>query len=98
MAWWWWTLLWVVLIVLAGLFLFRIGRSLWRRSKLLFTELGEASDRLSEVQAGLQAIQANLAEQQAARENGPSVFADPSRMRQERFLAGRSRPAKQRVR
>ena len=41
MAWYWWTLLWVVLVVAAGFFLFRVGVSLWRRAKRLFSELGE---------------------------------------------------------
>ena len=98
MAWWWWTLLWVVLLAAAGLFLVRVGLSLWRKAKLLFTELGVASDRLSEVSAGLQALQAHLAERDAAADSAPAVFADPSRMRQERFLAGRRRTGEQRVR
>lgn len=98
MAWWWWTLLWVVLIAAAGFFLFRLGLSLWRKAKLLFAEMGEASDRLGEVSAGLQVLQANLAERDAAADSTPAVFADPSRLRAERFLDGRRRHADQRVR
>jgi ABC-type bacteriocin/lantibiotic exporter with double-glycine peptidase domain len=97
-AWYWWTLLWVVLVGVAGFFLFRVGLSLYRKARLLFRELGEASDRLGEVSAGLQTLQATLAEQQAGSDSGPAVFASPSRIRQERFVAGRRRAANQRVR
>jgi hypothetical protein len=48
-----WVLLWVVLLVGAALVLGLLGRSLWRKTKALTTEVTEASDRLAAVAASL---------------------------------------------
>lgn len=78
---WWWVLIWVVLVLGAlGLFA-RIGLSLWRSAKLLFAELSTASDRFAEISAKLE----EAAERVNASE--PAVFADPSQLRRERYLA-----------
>jgi hypothetical protein len=85
-TWWLWTLLWVVLVFGAlGVFAL-LARSLWRKASALFTELATASDRLSAVADGLETINAA-----SAQGEGLAVFADPTRLRQQRILAGRSR-------
>ena len=81
---WWWVLIWAVLVLAALGVVGLLGLSLWRRLKLLLTELSAASDRFSEISAKLEAV----AERPAARE--PAVFTDPLELRQERFLAQRS--------
>jgi hypothetical protein len=81
-AFWWWVLIWVVALAMSGCLFFVLGRSLWRKASVLFTEMSVAAERLSAVSEGL----AKIAEQSAE----PAVFADPSRLRQERFLAQRT--------
>jgi hypothetical protein len=86
-AWWCWVLLWAVLLIgSAGVF-FLLGRSLWRKAKVLGRELAVATDRLSAVTEGL----TDLAERTASQ---PAVFTDPTQLRQERILAGRRRDGK----
>lgn len=76
-------MIWLVLIAgSAGLF-FLLGRNLFRKVKILLREIGEAADRLGVITDELQVL--------AERSDELAVFADPSQMRQERFLAGRSR-------
>jgi hypothetical protein len=48
-----WILLWVVLVLGAGAVLGLLGLSLWRKAKALTIEIGEATERLSAVQATL---------------------------------------------
>lgn len=85
---WWWVLIWVVL-VLAALGVFAVlGLGLWRRVKLLLSELSVASDRFAEISAKLEAV----AERAEPRE--PAVFTDPLELRQERFLAQRANQQK----
>jgi hypothetical protein len=84
-TWWAWTLLWVVLVAGALGVFFLIGRSLWRKVRALAGELGTASDRLSAVAGELQTLAEKSQGQDLA------VFSDPTRLRQERILAGRAR-------
>lgn len=63
--------------------LFRIGRSLWRKAAALLTELGVAAERLSAVSAELEAITGGRAEPE------PAVFADPTELRRQRYLASK---------
>jgi hypothetical protein len=81
---WWWVLIWAVLVLLALGVLALLGLSLWRRLKLLLSELSTASDRFAEISAQLDAV-AERAEQRE-----PAVFTDPLELRQERFLAQRA--------
>src|SRR6266446_2710116 len=46
-AWWAGVVIWLVLVVWAGVVLFLLGRSVYRKAKLLFREVGDASDRLA---------------------------------------------------
>ena len=83
MTWWAWTLLWVVLVIGAGVVFFVLGRSLWRKASALLGELGEAADRLSVVSAELGAMAGTGAPEE------PAIFADPTELRRQRFLARR---------
>ncbi|MBT0771945.1 hypothetical protein KIH74_23590 [Kineosporia sp. J2-2] len=85
---WWWVLIWVVLVVAALGVLARIGLSLWRRAKLLLTELSTASERFAEISAKLEQV----AERTESRE--PAVFTDPLELRQERYLTARANSAR----
>jgi hypothetical protein len=91
-TWWVWTLVWVVLVAGALGVLFLVGRSLFRKGMALAGELGQASERLSAVAEELQ----TLSDTRTADE--PAVFADPTRLRQERFLARKARPTGDRAR
>lgn len=77
-------LIWVVLVLGALGVFFVLGRSLWRKAKLLMAEVSRASEALATASAGLQ----EPAEPPNA---DPAVFADPSRLRQDRILSGRRR-------
>ena len=86
MTWWSWTLIWVFLLLGAATVFFLIGRSLWRKAKVLLTELGSAAERLGAVSEGLQKLAETPVE--------PAVFTDPSQLRQERILAARGQGGK----
>jgi hypothetical protein len=75
--------LWVVLVVGANVVLLRLGRSLWRKAAALVSELDAAADRLAVVTAELRA------EPETVTAEEPAVFADPGRLRRQRFLASR---------
>jgi hypothetical protein len=85
-TWWSWTLIWVLLLLGAAVVFFLIGRSLWRKAKVLLTELSTAAERLGAVSDGL----AELADSPVE----AAVFTDPSQLRQERFLAARGQGGK----
>jgi hypothetical protein len=63
---------------------FRLGRSVYRKAKLLFREVGEASERLAVVSEQLQELADRSREPEPA-----AVFSDPSRLRQDRYLERR---------
>jgi hypothetical protein len=70
-----WLVVWVLLLAFAALVLYRCGRMLWRKTAALFTELGEAGDRL--------ALAGELRDAVAAAKPEPelAVFADPTQLR-----------------
>jgi hypothetical protein len=82
MAWWWWVVLWIVLVLAAAAVMFLLGRSLWRKAKILMSELSVAAERLSVATQGLQ----KLAERSVVE---AAVFTPATQLRQERILAGR---------
>jgi len=79
-----WTLVWVALVLGALGVLFLLGRSLFRKGVALARELGDASERLSAVSEGLAALQ-----RAPEQPEDPAIFADPARLRAERFVARR---------
>jgi hypothetical protein len=83
-AWWCWVLLWAVLLIWAAGVFFVLGRSLWRKGKVLAVEILEASDRLGAVAEQLQELVERA-------QSEPAVFTDPAQLRQERYLAKRGR-------
>jgi hypothetical protein len=85
-TWWLWTLLWVVLVLAALGVFYLIGRGLWRKAMALLSELGTATDRLSAVADELDTINAV-----AERADELAVFANPTRLRQQRIIARRHR-------
>ena len=89
MTWWAWTLLWLMLVAGAGVYLFLLGRALWRKVSALFTELGAAAELLGTLSGQLQELNA------AVRPAEPelAVFADPQALRR-----ARDRDIKRRVR
>lgn len=72
---------WLLLVALCGAVLFLLGRSVYRRARLLFGELSTASERLSLVSGQLQ----ELAER-SRQDDDPAVFDSPTRLRQQRHL------------
>jgi HAMP domain-containing protein len=85
---WWWVLIWAVLVLAALGVLAVLGLSLWRRVKLLLSELSTASDRFAEISAKMEQVA------ERAEEREPAVFTDPLELRQERFLAQRANNAR----
>jgi hypothetical protein len=81
MAWWWWVLIWVFLVGVSAAIVTVIGLSLWRKAKILLSELSIATERLGTVSAQLQEL--------AGRSEELAVFTDPAQLRQERYLARR---------
>jgi hypothetical protein len=90
-TWWEWVLIWVLLAIGTGWVLFRLGRSLWRKSMALLTEFGTAAERLSVLSEELETLSrtTNLPPDLA-------VFDSPSRLRQER-AAGPGKRARHRA-
>lgn len=72
----------LALLVFASVVFFVLGRSLWRRSKALFAELGAASDQLAAVSAQIQELSRRSEETEQ-----PAVFQSPSELRQARVLS-----------
>jgi hypothetical protein len=70
-----WLVVWVLLLAFAALVLYRCGRMLWRKTAALFTELGEAGDRMALAGELRDAVAAAQAEPELA------VFADPAQLR-----------------
>jgi hypothetical protein len=91
-TWWGWTLLWLVLVVGAAVYLFLLGRMLWRKVSALFTELGAASELMGSVSEQLEAL--NRVSAAVKPDDGePAVFADLQALRRKR-----DRDVKRRVR
>jgi hypothetical protein len=81
-SWWLWVLIWVALCLGALGFLFLLLRGVWRKLRLLFTELGVASDRLSAVTEELERLQ-----ERTPATADPAVFDKPNDLRAQRFAA-----------
>lgn len=81
----WWFLLWAVLVVGAGLVLFRLGLGVFRSGVSLARELGEASERLSAIAAQVERVGENHRAVELA------VFEDPRRLKAERRRRERER-------
>lgn len=79
-----WTGLWIVLVTGSLIVFLLIGRSLWHAAKALLNELEAASDRLSAVSAELGAVTDPRPQEE------PAVFADPTTLRQQRYLAAKA--------
>lgn len=88
-----WILVWVVLVILSALYLWSKGRVLWRKAVLVGSELAEAQDRLTEVQAQVD----RLGESTEAIHT-LAVFEDPSRVRAERTATRRTLQEERRAR
>jgi hypothetical protein len=91
-TWWAWTLLWVVLVVGAGVALFLVGRSLWRKASALLVELGEAAERMGAVSEQLELLSDKL----SPAEPELAVFLDPVALRRDRDREVRRRVARAR--
>jgi hypothetical protein len=85
-TWWSWVLVWAFLLLGAAVVFSLIGRSLWRKAKVLLTELSTAAERLGAVSDGLAELAGTPVE--------AAVFTDPSQLRQERILAARGQGGK----
>ena len=72
-----WVGVWVLLVLLAGLVLFVLGRSIWRKTALLLREAGEATGRLGQAAARIEVATGTTATVQLA------VFDDPNVLRRE---------------
>ncbi len=83
MSWWLWVLIWVALVLGALGFLFLLLRQVWRKLRLLFSDLSTATERLSEVTRELERL-----EQRTGQGAEPAaVFEDPTTLRARRFAA-----------
>jgi hypothetical protein len=80
--WWIWVLVWLVLALGALAFFFLLLRQLWRKLRLLFTDLGTATERLSAVADELERL-----EQRTLTPPEPTVFERPADLRAQRFLS-----------
>ncbi|MFP5335487.1 MAG: hypothetical protein ACLGIV_09245 [Actinomycetes bacterium] len=83
---WWWLLLWTVLVVGAGLVLFRLGLRVFRSGVGLAEELGTASERFAAIASQVE----QLSEHRQA-DPGLAVFDDPQRLKRERARRDRRR-------
>ena len=71
---------WLVALAAAAWIFFVLGRSLYRKARVLAAELTDVAERFSAIGDGLQEIGRRSAPQ-------PSVFADPVTVRQEQRAA-----------
>jgi hypothetical protein len=94
-TWWAWVLVWTAAALGAVTVMFRLARSLWRKSVALFTALGDAADRLGAVDErdanpeDERAIPGGHTDAAAAE---LAIFASPARLRQSRAQARSRRP------
>ena len=91
MAWWSWVLLWFGLVLAAVAVMVLIARRLWRSAVALFREVETASARMAEVSARLDDLAAAAARRRVEDAREPAVFADPTRLRQQRYVDRRRR-------
>jgi len=79
---WWWVMIWLVLLVMAGVYLAVRGWGLWGQTKELGSELAAAQQRLDEVQGQLELLGERIGSPEQL-----AVFTDPATARKERDRA-----------
>jgi hypothetical protein len=79
---WWWVMIWVLLVLLAGVYLGARARGLWGQTKELGSELATAERRLSDVQGQLELLGERIGSPEQL-----AVFADPAMARKQRNRA-----------
>ncbi len=67
-----WVLVWVTLVLAAAGLFFLLGRDLWRKGKVLGRELGEATDRLTEITDRLSSLEPHQSTSSDVRSPGSS--------------------------
>jgi hypothetical protein len=82
-----WVVLWIVLLAAACAVLGVLGLDVYRKGRALMADVGEASARLAEVSAPLQAAAEELEE----RREELAVFADPHELRRARAKAAKGK-------
>ncbi len=75
---WWWVLIWVLLVIIAAVYLATRAWGVWGQLKELTAEVSRSSQTV----AALQAQGDRLGERPAAPQ--PDVFGDPRQLRRER--------------
>jgi hypothetical protein len=90
-SWWLWVLIWAALCLGALGFLFLLLRQVWRKLRLLFTELGTATERLSAVADELERL-----DERTQATPDAAVFERPGELRAQRFAARSKRGAARR--
>jgi predicted PurR-regulated permease PerM len=75
MTWWAWALVFLMVAVVGAAVLLVLARSLWRKASALFAEIGTVSDRIGEITARLDEVQAPTTAPDLA------VFSEPSELR-----------------
>ena len=83
---WWWILLWSVLVVGALAVLAYLGLRIFRSGVALFSELGEAAERMDRIATEVQKLHPSPAAPAEA-----AVFDDPRRLKKERDRRDRER-------
>lgn len=92
---WWWVLIWVVLLVVAAVYLGSRLWGLWGQTKELGQELAVAAERMDHVQGQLDRLGSP-----ATAPADLAVFADPEAVRRSRraaLAAGRARRRRRRA-
>lgn len=73
-----WFALWVLLVLFAAAVFALLGRSLWRRARLLLREAGEAAERLGRAAARVEVATGTTITPD------PAVFERPAELRRQR--------------
>jgi len=79
---WWWVMIWVLLLVVAGVYLGMRSWGLWGQTRELGSELAAAQRRLDEVQGQLELLGERIGSPEEL-----AVFADPATARKQRDRA-----------
>lgn len=89
---WWWVLIWVLLVVIAAVYLATRAWGVWGQVKELTAEVGRASDTVSALSAQVERIG------DSAPAPTPDVFGDPRQLRREREVTRASLRQQRRAR
>ena len=76
---WWWVVIWVLLVLMAGVYLGARVWGLWGQTKELGSELATAERRLDEVQGQLELLGEAIGSPEEL-----AVFVDPATARKQR--------------